>query len=84
MNNLRRGISLCVVLSFSVVRRSFLEASGSITRPPGAGGLGTGLDLSGFVETRAAIEFSPSAAQTYASVLRHRAVWNLNAHTKPD
>ncbi|KAL4067750.1 hypothetical protein V8B97DRAFT_1915370 [Scleroderma yunnanense] len=31
----------------------------------GAGGLGTGLDLSGFVETRWAIEFSPSAAQTY-------------------
>lgn len=34
----------------------------------GAGGLGTGLDLSGFVETRWAIEFSPSAAQTYQSV----------------
>ncbi|KAF8559697.1 S-adenosyl-L-methionine-dependent methyltransferase [Imleria badia] len=31
----------------------------------GAGGLGTGFDLSGFVETRWAIEFSPSAAQTY-------------------
>ncbi|KAH7889609.1 S-adenosyl-L-methionine-dependent methyltransferase [Phlebopus sp. FC_14] len=31
----------------------------------GAGGLGTGFSLSGFVETRWAIEFSPSAAQTY-------------------
>ncbi|KAF8447830.1 hypothetical protein L210DRAFT_978503 [Boletus edulis BED1] len=31
----------------------------------GAGGLGTGFDLSGFVETRWAIEFSPSAARTY-------------------
>ncbi|OJA16031.1 hypothetical protein AZE42_04288 [Rhizopogon vesiculosus] len=31
----------------------------------GAGGLGTGLDLSGFVETRYAIEFSPGAARTY-------------------
>ncbi|KAF9227783.1 S-adenosyl-L-methionine-dependent methyltransferase [Gyrodon lividus] len=35
----------------------------------GAGGLGTGFDLSGFVETRWAIEFSPSAAQTYQSTL---------------
>lgn len=34
----------------------------------GAGGLGTGLDLSGFVETRYAIEFSPGAAGTYGSV----------------
>ncbi|KAG6862076.1 hypothetical protein C0995_007206 [Termitomyces sp. Mi166 len=32
----------------------------------GAGGLGTGLDLSGFVETKYAVEFSPSAAATYA------------------
>jgi len=31
----------------------------------GAGGLGTGLDLSGFVETRYAVEFSPGAAGTY-------------------
>ncbi|KAF9246401.1 hypothetical protein BU15DRAFT_70495 [Melanogaster broomeanus] len=31
----------------------------------GAGGLGTGFNLSGFVETRWAIEFSPSAARTY-------------------
>ncbi|KAF8643762.1 hypothetical protein AX16_008781 [Volvariella volvacea WC 439] len=31
----------------------------------GAGGLGTGLDLSGFVKTRYAVEFSPSAAATY-------------------
>lgn len=31
----------------------------------GAGGLGTGFDLSGFVETRWAIEFSPGAARTY-------------------
>jgi len=35
---------------------------------PGAGGLGTGFDMSGFVETRVAIEFSPSAANTYAQV----------------
>ncbi|KAH9483930.1 DNA (cytosine-5)-methyltransferase 4 [Psilocybe cubensis] len=32
----------------------------------GAGGLGIGMDLSGFVETRYAVEFSPSAAKTYA------------------
>ncbi|KAG2037322.1 S-adenosyl-L-methionine-dependent methyltransferase [Suillus americanus] len=31
----------------------------------GAGGLGTGLDMSGFVETRYAVEFSPGAARTY-------------------
>ncbi|KAG2133739.1 S-adenosyl-L-methionine-dependent methyltransferase [Suillus clintonianus] len=31
----------------------------------GAGGLGTGLDMSGFVETRYAVEFSPGAAKTY-------------------
>jgi DNA (cytosine-5)-methyltransferase 1 len=32
---------------------------------PGAGGLGTGMNMSGFVETRYAVEFSPSAALTY-------------------
>ena len=32
---------------------------------PGAGGLGTGFDESGFVDTRWAVEFSPSAALTY-------------------
>ncbi|KAF5357987.1 hypothetical protein D9756_001474 [Leucocoprinus leucothites] len=31
----------------------------------GAGGLGTGMDLSGFVETKWAIEYSLAAAQTY-------------------
>ncbi|KAF8077759.1 C5-DNA-methyltransferase [Lyophyllum atratum] len=31
----------------------------------GAGGLGTGMDMSGFVETKYAVEFSPSAAATY-------------------
>ncbi|KAK0484022.1 hypothetical protein IW261DRAFT_994609 [Armillaria novae-zelandiae] len=31
----------------------------------GAGGLGTGMMFSGFVETKWAVEFSPSAAQTY-------------------
>jgi hypothetical protein len=31
----------------------------------GAGGLGIGMDLSGFVETKYAVEFSPSAAKTY-------------------
>ena len=31
----------------------------------GAGGLGVGMDLSGFVETKYAVEFSPSAAKTY-------------------
>lgn len=31
----------------------------------GAGGLGTGMDMSEFVETRFAVEFSPSAAKTY-------------------
>ncbi|KAK0239761.1 hypothetical protein EDD85DRAFT_949593 [Armillaria nabsnona] len=32
----------------------------------GAGGLGTGMMFSGFVETKWAVEFSPSAAQTYS------------------
>ncbi|KAL6300510.1 S-adenosyl-L-methionine-dependent methyltransferase [Sparassis latifolia] len=32
----------------------------------GAGGLSTGLELSGFVETKWAVEFSPSAALTYS------------------
>ncbi|KAF9473771.1 S-adenosyl-L-methionine-dependent methyltransferase [Pholiota conissans] len=31
----------------------------------GAGGLGTGMNLSGFVETKYAVEISPSAAKTY-------------------
>ncbi|KAF9469258.1 hypothetical protein BDZ94DRAFT_1244081 [Collybia nuda] len=31
----------------------------------GAGGLGTGMDMSGFVETKYAVEFSPSAAITF-------------------
>ncbi|KAF4614568.1 hypothetical protein D9613_003147 [Agrocybe pediades] len=31
----------------------------------GAGGLGIGMDLSGFVETKHAVEFSPSAAMSY-------------------
>jgi len=31
----------------------------------GAGGLGTGMDMSGFVETKYAVEFSPGAASTY-------------------
>jgi len=31
----------------------------------GAGGLGVGMDLSEFVETRYAVEFSPAAAKTY-------------------
>lgn len=31
----------------------------------GAGGLGTGMELSGFVHNIGAVEFSPSAAKTY-------------------
>ncbi|PPR01483.1 hypothetical protein CVT26_015106 [Gymnopilus dilepis] len=31
----------------------------------GAGGLGTGMQMSGFVETKYAVEFSPAAAKTY-------------------
>jgi DNA (cytosine-5)-methyltransferase 1 len=31
----------------------------------GAGGLGTGMNMSSYVETRYAVEFSPSAALTY-------------------
>lgn len=31
----------------------------------GAGGLSTGLDMSGTVQTRWAVEFSPGAARTY-------------------
>jgi DNA (cytosine-5)-methyltransferase 1 len=34
----------------------------------GAGGLGLGIDMSGFVETKYAVEFSPSAAKTYKCV----------------
>ncbi|KAG6851305.1 hypothetical protein H0H93_011741 [Arthromyces matolae] len=41
----------------------------------GAGGLGTGLDLSGFVETKYAVEFSPSAAATYAKNHPHATVY---------
>ncbi|KAH7909914.1 S-adenosyl-L-methionine-dependent methyltransferase [Hygrophoropsis aurantiaca] len=33
----------------------------------GAGGLGTGFEMSGFVHTKWAVEFSPSAAKTYAA-----------------
>ncbi|KAF9495862.1 S-adenosyl-L-methionine-dependent methyltransferase [Pleurotus eryngii] len=32
----------------------------------GAGGLGTGMDMSGWVETKYAVEFSPAAASTYS------------------
>ena len=32
---------------------------------PGAGGLSTGLELSGFVQTKWAIELSSSAAKTF-------------------
>lgn len=32
---------------------------------PGAGGLGVGMEMSGFVETQYAVEISPSAAATY-------------------
>ncbi|EGO21115.1 hypothetical protein SERLADRAFT_417509 [Serpula lacrymans var. lacrymans S7.9] len=42
----------------------------------GAGGLGTGLDMSGFVETRWAVEFSPSAAMTYQANHSHTTVYN--------
>ncbi|KIJ10522.1 cytosine-5--methyltransferase [Paxillus involutus ATCC 200175] len=63
----------------------------------GAGGLGTGFDLSGFVETRWAIEFSPSAARTYqrnhpgtivynqcTNLCLHHAIDTLeNKHPKP-
>lgn len=31
----------------------------------GAGGLGTGMDMSGFVDTKWAVEYSPAAALTY-------------------
>jgi DNA (cytosine-5)-methyltransferase 1 len=53
----------------------------------GAGGLGTGLDLSGFVETRYAIEFSPGAAKTYESVFFCDSIlddsWLMLSQTKP-
>ncbi|KAG5636823.1 hypothetical protein H0H81_006739 [Sphagnurus paluster] len=48
--------------------QTLLDRNGAITCLElfsGAGGLGTGMDMSGFVETKYAIEFSPSAAQTY-------------------
>ncbi|RPD66509.1 S-adenosyl-L-methionine-dependent methyltransferase, partial [Lentinus tigrinus ALCF2SS1-7] len=35
----------------------------------GAGGLSTGLEMSGFIETKWAVEFSPSAAKTFQQVL---------------
>ncbi|KAF8911019.1 S-adenosyl-L-methionine-dependent methyltransferase [Gymnopilus junonius] len=41
----------------------------------GAGGLGTGMDLSDFVDTRYAIEFSPSAAKTYKRNHPHTEVY---------
>jgi len=31
----------------------------------GAGGLGTGMDMSGFIDTKWAVEYSPAAALTY-------------------
>ncbi|KAG2063855.1 S-adenosyl-L-methionine-dependent methyltransferase [Suillus decipiens] len=42
----------------------------------GAGGLGTGLDMSGFVETRYAVEFSPGAAKTYKQNHTNVTVYN--------
>ena len=59
--------------SFSVVWiNSFRNKSLAYIGPwlIGAGGLGIGMDLSGFVETKYAIEFSPSAAKTYKSLIK--------------
>ncbi|OBZ65761.1 Acetolactate synthase, mitochondrial [Grifola frondosa] len=42
----------------------------------GAGGLSTGLDMSRFVQTKWAVEFSPSAAMTYAANHPHVIVYN--------
>jgi hypothetical protein len=56
----------CVVWSCTAVKSLFSHITvSSICSLAGAGGLGTGLDQSGFVETRWAVEFSPSAALTY-------------------
>ncbi|KAF8891199.1 hypothetical protein BD779DRAFT_1513769 [Infundibulicybe gibba] len=41
----------------------------------GAGGLGSGMDLSGVVETKYAVEFSPSAASTYQQNHPHTQVY---------
>ena len=56
-----RGLELYSGLIFNY----FMKTSVLTCNLAGAGGLGTGLDQSGFVETRWAIEFSPSAALTY-------------------
>ncbi|KAG2029571.1 S-adenosyl-L-methionine-dependent methyltransferase, partial [Suillus americanus] len=46
----------------------------------GAAGLGTGLDLSGFVETRYAVEFSPETASSYKKNHPNVAVYNQCPH----
>ncbi|KAI0929230.1 hypothetical protein AcW1_006224 [Taiwanofungus camphoratus] len=46
----------------------------------GAGGLSTGLELSGFVKTRWAIEFSPSAALTYMKNHPETVVYNQDTN----
>ena len=46
------------LLSFFIIKVDFLHAKG-------AGGLSIGLEESGFVQTRWAIEYAPSAAKTF-------------------
>ena len=55
-----RGLEL-----FAGAKSTMLNAQLDLTVITGAGGLSTGLELSGFVETRWAVEFSPSAAKTF-------------------
>ncbi|EJF66181.1 S-adenosyl-L-methionine-dependent methyltransferase [Dichomitus squalens LYAD-421 SS1] len=47
----------------------------------GAGGLSTGLDLSGFVETRWAVELSESACKTFQANHQSSLVYNQNTST---
>lgn len=47
----------------------------------GAGGLGLGIDMSGFVETKYAVEFSPSAAKTYKTNNPDVLVYNQDSST---
>ncbi|KAF8503256.1 S-adenosyl-L-methionine-dependent methyltransferase [Russula emetica] len=47
----------------------------------GAGGLSIGLEESGFVKTRWAIEYAPSAAKTFQANKKHATVYNQDCNT---
>ncbi|KAF5380878.1 hypothetical protein D9615_004125 [Tricholomella constricta] len=69
-DNVLHNCGICYKKRVEKLRQEqkLLEINGPITCLElfsGAGGLGTGLDISGFVKTKYAVEFSPSAAATY-------------------